>query len=818
MQFLASGQAGIFAVQTANGYTVERLDIAEKFQANSRDIGYYFSGCNDVKQFIASDVTTARTATEIDWSADRALQLFCMLIDPDEHPADLVEVGEVLEELLAVPKVVAILEDQIYAAPLPRPVDAATLLKTIEPFPISLSAMKDFLDLQPFIFRVRSSFDKIESSHFESNSSRNLCLELAIDQGCFSALVRAASTDGGVDKALFKLYSELSKIDNYRAIIDQWTETFERAHYNVLPIAEPEFEESFSEEIAGVVSNRQAFERAMSQQQAIVSCIKSAEFDKARIFVRDLIADQQRTGSAEHLTKSLNNLSQKAKELDVDELALEWAQQAIEFKADDPIAHAQLAYLLMSVGRYAEAQQSLDFAETFGASGYAASGRARILRYQGQTELALAAYKDAKQYYSPTEERNHYNMAGIAECFRDMERFDEALTAYDAAIMEYPYEQVLHSGRAATLTDMGRFDEAREGYMSALHLDGSNVVPRNGIATLLRRSGNLKEAEREYRRTISEYPFNTPSRGGLVATLRDQGRYNDAVSEAELLVAKVPTSLDSYWSLADAQIDARLFEGAISTIKRAAELFSLNAGLQSGLARVEKTRGNYLEALNLFDQAIRAFPSNITVQIGRADMLRRLGNLQEALNVYMRILQRNPHRLAIASAIASIHIHEGRFDLAKRFLQVVNPITADEWRNFALKGMLAAAEDRKKEAEDLFERGIDLCPFDKEKQIFRASLSQIQIEADAPKEAIETLKECKDDLGKLLYFHANAKMGDIASGRDMYAQLKDSDLPEPYHEMREEIARQYNIIDLMPRRNAKWLLDREAKAILLEAA
>ena len=43
-------------------------------------------------------------------------------------------------------------------------------------------------------------------------------------------------------------------------------------------------------------------------------------------------------------------------------------------------------------------------------------------------------------------------------------------------------------------------------------------------------------------------------------------------------------------------------------------------------------------------------------------------------------------------------------------------------------------------------------------------------------------------------------------------------LPEPYFELREEIARQFNVVNLPARRDAAWVLEREQEALILEAA
>jgi tetratricopeptide (TPR) repeat protein len=816
MQVVASGQAGLFAIQNAHGFTIKRLDNGATHQSSAGELAYYFAGCNDVTAFTAKNEREAEAAAEAAWAADRAVRLFVMLLDPQEEPGDLAEVGEALDELLDLEGTTARVERQIYSAPLPQPIDFHAIAKALETAPKSKDLLERFLGLQSTIARVRNEFDLIDESVFGDARRKREFFEEAIDRGSVRALVIAANT-AHVDKALFQLYSDLKGLDNHRVIIQAWTQPFARVHHKFELRAEPE-ELHRAATPTSPVGGRQAYERALQQQVAIVERIRSADFDTARRFTRDLIIDQRNTGSSEHLAKSLTNLSQKAKDLNVLELALEWATEAVEVKGDDGIAHAQLADLLMQVGRYVEASHSLDLAQTYGEAGFAESGRARMLRYQGHYAEALAAYREAVNHYGEDYEQAHYNFAGIAECLRDMERLDEALAAYDVAISRWPYEAVLHAGRAATLVEMGRFEEALAGYDTAINLDDNNIVYLNGIASLRRRAGDFGTAESSFRAIVADYPFDIYARGGLISTLRDVGRFGEAVDEARTLVDYFPASPDALWILADALIDAKQFDEAKDVLDSAVKDNRHSEGLRAGLARIEKARGRYAAALALYDEAARDFPSNQWFQLGRAGMLRRLGNVDEALRIYERAFQRHPHRLNLKNAMASIFIHQKHFDEALPMLTIDNPRTTHEWRNFVLRGMLDSETGFTDEARERFEWGIKRCPFRRESRMLRAALSNIQLRSGAADQAVETTKDCADDVTELLRFHANAMQGHEGVARDLYLLLKESFLPEPYHELRDEIARYYNVVPFPARHDRSWILERESDVLLLEAA
>lgn len=172
MQVLASGQAGLFAIQTGTGFTVEYLDSGKRTSADARDIRYHFAGCTDVTTLTVKNEVEARSLTELAWSADRAVRLFIILLDPNEPPADLVEVGEALDELLALPGVEERVEYQLFSAPLPQPIEVKAVLGSLAGAHLSTALLTRFLNLQSIIGRVRVAFDTIEDALFDEASPR----------------------------------------------------------------------------------------------------------------------------------------------------------------------------------------------------------------------------------------------------------------------------------------------------------------------------------------------------------------------------------------------------------------------------------------------------------------------------------------------------------------------------------------------------------------------------------------------------------------------------------------------------------------------
>lgn len=817
MHILSSGQAAVYAVQTPTGYDVERLDSGSKFSVSSRQISYLFAGCNDVIQRVVKSSSEGRDQALRTWCADRATRLFIILLDPDESPDELVEVGEALDDLLVRDGVIEMVEASLYSTPFDECWNRDGVTRALCGSPLSLRLMHDFIRLQEPIKQVRLSFNQLPDSLFEDDRARSVFCEAAIDAGCFRKLVLAATGSLDIQSALFSLYQDLRPLPNSRKVIQEWTGSFHRIKKSYKLPDYPE-EVDYEPQDMGGGGGRQAFERALQQQQAIADRLKSADFETARRYARDMVSAQQRDSTAEHIAKSLTNISQRAKELNMLDIALEWAYQAVEVKNDDATAHAQLADIFMRLGRYAEAQQSLGQAEAYGEAGYAATGRARILRHQGLYADALSAYQAANEKFAFDRLQAQFNLAGIAECLRDLEDYDAALVAYDAAIAEFQHESALHAGRASTLVDMGRFGEALTSYQVASSYDRDNVIPKNGVAALYRRSGQLEKSEAEYRKLVALYQFDLHSRAGLIGVLRDTGRYQEALIEAKDLAAKLPASPDSFAILIGAQIDARLFDEALAALAEAVARFGKTVRFASASARVSKAKGEYGNALASLDDALREFPTSMHLAIDRADLLRKLGNDAEALKIYMKALSSRPDRMHLKNAVASILLNNKMYDELGVFLTVVEPKTSEEWRNFTLHRMLDVELGHFETAAEALQNGISVCPFKRECRFLRAALTRLQLKLGQRSSALQTAEDCVDNATELVKFRALAELEDKGPAHALYMRLVDNFLPEPYFELRDEIASQCNVVKMPAMRDRSWLLSREAEVLIQEAA
>ncbi|WP_323801652.1 tetratricopeptide repeat protein [Parasphingorhabdus sp.] len=818
MDCLLSAQAGIFALKTARGYEIEKIESGEQHECNSKELNYYFTGCNDVEHRSETSVDEIRRQARFSLDTLRAVRLTIMLFDEAESVDSYQEIADALEDLLYSKVVVQGVECQLFSANLPNPVPFKNLLNTISDFSRSHELVLRIWSMQPSISRVIEAFELVPEEAFSENCTRKKFWELAVNWGCVRELTIAATEPKGIDGALFSLLHKLKDIENNREIIRAWTSSFKRVHAKVSvdDIIEPE--EAETSRVDERLSGRKAFEQAMLQQSAILQRIRENDFETAKRFARDMVTQQRRSSEPEHIAKSLTSISQKAKLLQVYDLALEWAQWAAEIKNDDPKTHAQIADILIKLERFVEAEKYLDLTESHGEKAFAETGRARILRQQGHTEDALNAFRAALKSSVDTDEEQ-YNWAGVAECLKDLHQYEDALNQYNAAIQKFSYESVLHAGKASILAQIGLVDEAITSYETAAALSEDNVVPRSGLAQVLQNVGRFEDAESLLRELIEDFPFDKVSQIGLSMTLCHQGKFDEALEKSLLTIENFPTQPESFRALAYVQSTMGEFKEAEETLNTAISNFPHNWKLRTSLARVEQLRGDYIKALSICDSAFVDFPSVLQIQASRAGILRRLGNVDEAFKIYQKAFEKQPYNTSLKNGLLSINIYMLSFDAAQDNFIEGTPRTRDEWRNSHLQGMYYVRKNELAKAAELFETGLANCPFAGERRMFGAGLTSVNLRIGGQSTAVKVSEACNGNpTTELFRFHALAKENEKGPARALFEILKESYLPENYNEVRDEIARQYNVVPITATRSESWIYDRQDDILILEAA
>jgi len=120
-------------------------------------------------------------------------------------------------------------------------------------------------------------------------------------------------------------------------------------------------------------------------------------------------------------------------------------------------------------------------------------------------------------------EKNHPEVARGTEAW-DAQKFDEALTHYDAALKEKPADARVQYNRGLALHKLNRNDEAKQALQSALELDRSGELAGKihyNLGNVAAAMGDKKLAVQEYRQALRKNPDDELARHNLEVLLKN---------------------------------------------------------------------------------------------------------------------------------------------------------------------------------------------------------------------------------------------------------------------------------------------------------
>lgn len=125
----------------------------------------------------------------------------------------------------------------------------------------------------------------------------------------------------------------------------------------------------------------------------------------------------------------------------------------------------------------------------------------------GQLDEALALLEKAR-VLAP-DAPGIANALGL--CLQRLDRHDDAVSAFDAALVADPAFVPAITNRAGSLAAMARLVDAKAGFEAAQALQPDNTIAANGLAALAMRRGDAGEAATLARRVLAQAPNFPPA-------------------------------------------------------------------------------------------------------------------------------------------------------------------------------------------------------------------------------------------------------------------------------------------------------------------
>jgi tetratricopeptide (TPR) repeat protein len=372
-----------------------------------------------------------------------------------------------------------------------------------------------------------------------------------------------------------------------------------------------------------------------------------------------------------------------------------------------------------------------------------------------------------------------WSWAQYGDALLNINRLDEAIRAFEQA-KYFRAGAVAENGRAEVLRAKGLLDDALAAYNEVIELHPGDVVARTGRAEVLKAKGLLDDALAAYNEVIELHPENVVARNGRAEVLKAKGLLDDALAAYNEVI----------------------------------ELHPENVVARNGRAEVLKAKGLLDDSLAAYREVIELHPENVVAKSGWAEVLKAKGLLHDSLAVYTDILIQFPYDGVARNGRACILGALGRLEEALQCLDQ-KIIGSQDWVRLHIRAMVLLKMNRKSEAIQILNEGLQNCPSGLQRDYFRTALVIAWLRRGDLAKAKEKLEEIQSPqlhgTANVLRLHVFGAEGNVREADLAFQSLAGTPLYSI--ELTQELRSRF-LMHERPRHDDEWIKDQEVDLVL----
>ncbi|WP_414542421.1 tetratricopeptide repeat protein [Nostoc sp. CCY0012] len=278
------------------------------------------------------------------------------------------------------------------------------------------------------------------------------------------------------------------------------------------------------------------------------------------------------------------------------------------------------------------------------------ANNATALSKQGSTLFDLQRYQDALAAYEEAVNiRPDYAQGwnGQGKTLFKLKKYPEALAAYDNAIQIQPDYVEAWSGRGFALQNLQRYQEAIASFDKALQLD-------NEYAEVWSAKGEIFSKLQQYNNAIQAYDQAIELKPDYYEALYSKGlafhslkQYEDAISAYEKAVELKTDYSQAWYALGNALVNLNRYEYALTAYDKAVQYRQNYHPAWFSRSNVLMTLRRYPQAIESFNQVIKSNSQDYQAWYSRGWALHQSQRYEEAVESYKKAAAIKPNNYQV---------------------------------------------------------------------------------------------------------------------------------------------------------------------------
>ena len=221
----------------------------------------------------------------------------------------------------------------------------------------------------------------------------------------------------------------------------------------------------------------------------------------------------------------------------------------------------------------------------------------------GQTQEALSAIEALIKDYP--NEPLLYNISGVF--YKQTGQIDEAIKTFEKAITINPDYAEAHNNLGVTLQNLGLMDEAITSYEKAIASNPDYAEAHNNLGNIFRELEQLDAAVKSYEKVTAINPDYPEAHYNLGNTLVKLGQLETAIKSYEMVIAINPDYHQAHYNLGNTLAELGQLETAIKSYEM---VIAINPDYPEAYFNL----GRSLQQLGKLDQAVKCYEKAISIR------------------------------------------------------------------------------------------------------------------------------------------------------------------------------------------------------------
>jgi tetratricopeptide (TPR) repeat protein len=293
-------------------------------------------------------------------------------------------------------------------------------------------------------------------------------------------------------------------------------------------------------------------------------------------------------------------------------------------------------------------------------------------------------------------------------------RYEEALAAFEHALMLRPTDVALWHHKANALIELGHYEEAQ-----AARARASELAKTLAAADIQREKGRELELSGRYEEALAAYEQALVLNPDDVTTwvykglaLAQLGRYEEALTAFDRALVLSPDDADAWYCKGLALDYLGRYEEALTAFERTIELRPDHADTWNGKGHALLELRRLDDALNAYEHELELEPNSVSGWDAKAQVLAAMERNDEALGAIERAIALAPDDAHLYNIVGVILMRAGRYrDSLAPFEKAMSldPSLLESWQELAAAfrtlGREAEAQEVERKAQELGGQG-----------------------------------------------------------------------------------------------------------------